>query len=135
MKQVNPLHLLILLATILVVMLYSLNNKKLELNEVKSEIAKTTAIANEIVSLKKSWGDKKRSKKALLKILNNASLKNGGVEYRVSSSKVVIDASSLASKEFTYLLNKLFNKSLNITSMKVRSLDKYHVSLHMEVSL
>jgi len=135
MKQVNPLHLLILLATILVVMLYALNGKKSELNEVKSEIAKTTAIANEIVSLKKSWGDKKRSKKALLKILNNASLKNGGVEYRVSSSKVVIDASSLASKEFTYLLNKLFNKSLNITSMKVRSLDKYHVSLHMEVSL
>jgi len=135
MKHINPLYLLAVLVTFLVVMLYSLSAKKAELNEVKSEIVKTTAIADEIVSLKKSWSDKKRSKKALLKILNNASLKNGGVEYRVSSSKVVIDASSLASKEFTYLLNKLFNKSLNITSMKVRSLDKYHVSLHMEVSL
>jgi len=135
MKQVNPLYLLIALTTLLFVMLYSLNGVKSDLNDIKSQIVKTTKIADEIVSLKKSWGDKKRSKKALLKILNNSTLKSAGVEYSVTSSKVTIDAKNLASKEFTYLLNKVFNASLNISSLRVRSLDKHHVLVHMEVSL
>lgn len=135
MKQINPLYLLISLATILLLMLFSLSSVKSDLNEVKHAIEKTENIANEIVSLKKSWGDKKRSKAELLKILNNTTLKSAGVSYKVDRSKVVIEADSIASKEFTYLLNKLFNTSLNISSLKVRSLDKHHVSLSVEVSL
>ncbi len=135
MKQINPLYLLLFLLLLLVVLFTSLQKVKAELNDAKSAIVKTTEIANEIVSLKRSWGDKKRSKKALLKILNSSLVKRSGLTYKVSSSKVVIDAESLASKELSYLLNKVLNKSLTISSLRVRSLDKYHVSLHMEVQL
>ena len=135
MKQINPLHLLILLTVLLVAMLFALEKKKSELVEVKSEIVKTTQIADDLVSLKKSWGNKKLTKAKLLKLLKNSTVANAGVEYDVSSSKVVINAESMKSKEFSYFMNKVFNMALNITSLKVRSLDKHHVSLHMEVSL
>lgn len=135
MKQINPLYLLASLVVVLFVTLFLLSGIKSDLNIAKSELDKTNAIANDLVSLKKSWGDKKRSKATLLKILNNSRVKNSGVEYRVSKSKVVIEAKNVASREFSYLLNKLFNAPLNVTSMKVRSLDRYHVSLYVEVSL
>lgn len=135
MKQINPLYLLASLVVVLFVMLFLLSGIKSDLNIAKSELDKTNAIANDLVSLKKSWGDKKRSKATLLKILNNSRVKNSGVEYTVNKSKVVIEAKNVKSREFSYLLNKLFNATLNVTSMKVRSLDKYHVSLYVEVSL
>ena len=135
MNQINPLYLLLSLIGFLFIGIFSLNGIKSEISEVKSEIIVTSNLADDIVALKRSWGDKKKSKQRVLKILTNRTIKNSGVTYQVTSSRVTIEAKSMRQKEFSYLMNKILNVALNITSIKARRLDKTHVSLRMEVSL
>lgn len=135
MKQINPLYLLMGLSVALLVMLFSLNSIKGEIASAKNAIVVSAKLADNIVSLKKTWGSKKNSKKKIIKILSNSIVSNGGVDYKIGKSKVSISAPSIDQRTFNYMMNKILNNALRITSMKARRLDKTHLSLKMEISL
>ena len=135
MKQINPLQLLLFLALLLAVALFMLHNKKEEVTSIKNEITHISAVADEIVNLKKSWGNKKINKTKAMKILNHSRIKNGGISYKVSRSTITIEGKNIDLRTLNYLLNKILNATLNVTTLKIRHLDEHHADITMEIQL
>jgi len=135
MKQINPLQLVIFLTLLLGISLYMLHNKKAEVTTIKNKIAHVNAVADEIVNLKKSWGNKKINKTKAMRILNHSIIKNGDIKYKVSRSTIAIEGKNIDLKTLNYLLNKILNATLNVTALKIRHLDEHHADITMEIRL
>lgn len=133
MNRINPLYLALLLIVILLLSIFKLNGAKVELSEAKENLKETTKLANDLSGLKDVYGNIKRTKSAILKILKNASLREASIVKNVKKSGIIISSKSMNLKALNYLLGKLFNGSYNITSLDVKKLSTTKVTLHMEI--
>jgi len=133
MNRINPLYIGVTLIVLISFISYKLNVVTDEYNEAKIEYKKTLALANELKSLENVYGDKKRIKKSLEKILNHSSLRGSEINKDFTKSTLKIDSKSINIKALNFLMGKLLNGTYQIRSMKIKKLSDLRVSLELEI--
>jgi len=133
MNRINPLYIGLSLVVLLSFISYKLNMVTNEYDVAKSEYKETLALANELKSLKNVYGDKKRVKKSLQKILNHSSLRVSEINKSFTKSTLKIDAKTIDVKALNFLMGKLLNGTYQITNIKIKKLSDLRVSLELEI--
>ncbi len=133
MNRINPLYLALLLIVILLLAIFKLDNAKVELADAQESLIETTALATNLSGLKDVYGNQKKSKAAILKILKNSSLKQSNIMKKVKKSGIIISSKSMDLRALNSLLGKLFNGAYNIVALDVKKLSETKVSLHVEI--
>ena len=135
MKQINPLQILALSVTLLVFVIYKVQDAYDAHLELEKSYNKRVSIAKESVALKKQWQNHKKNKITVLKILDNQLLKSADIVRKISKDKIVLKCNSLDAKQSSYLLNKLLNATLVVEVFKLKKLDDATLSLNMEIKI
>lgn len=133
MNKINPLYVVAIVVVITLFALFQLQNTKEELTQIKSEYSEVKALSTELVGLKRAYGDSKKSKKALQRILRASLLKRADVKSVFSKSRVKISAPSIDKKSLNYLMSKILNGAYNITALSIEKLSDTKASLNMEI--
>ncbi|MEA3373496.1 MAG: hypothetical protein U9Q62_07385 [Campylobacterota bacterium] len=134
MKQINPLYIALFLVVVLIVMMAKLDGVKGLQEEAIAELEKTELMAKRTVALKKSWEANEQIRKSLNRLLRQTS-RNAEIEYKEQQGSMVITAKKINATAAEYLLNKLFNGTYVIKTMKIKRLDSESASLEVEITL
>ena len=135
MNHVNPLHIGGLLGVIILFLFFQLSGAKSELKEAKSEYKKSEKIAVDLSSLKTVYADKKKSKKALERILSLSSVKQAKLTIKRDKKSIKIASKSVETKVLNSLMGKILNGSYKITYLKIKKLSETKASLSLEIQL
>jgi len=133
MNRINPLYVALLLVVLLALSIVKLNSAKEELSEEKERLKETTKLATELSALKEVYGDQKKAKTSILRILQNNVLKSAAISKDVKKSGIIISSKSIDLKALNYLVGKIFNGAYNISSLDVKKLSETKATLHMEI--
>jgi len=133
MNRVNPLHIGLLLAVVIAFLFFQLSSVKTELEEAKVSFETSEKLAVDLSSLKSAYADKRKSKKALEKILANRTIKAANLTIKRNKKSITISSKSLDAKTLNTLMGKVLNTSFNIVSLKVKRLSDTKASLAMEI--
>lgn len=133
MSRVNPLYIVAALVVVFVFALMQLQATNEHLNEVKSEYSEVKSLASELVGLKRTYGDAKKSKKSIQRILRASAVKKADISSKFSKNGVKITAESLDKKALNYLMGKILNGAYNITNLKIERLSDTKASINMEI--
>ena len=133
MNQINPLHIGGLILTLLAFLMFQLSGVKSELAEAKSEFAKSEKIAIDLSSLKAVYADKRKTKKALERMLSQSSLRSAGLDVRRTKEFVKISSPSIDSRVLNSLMGKILNGSYKISQLKIKKLSETKASLLLEI--
>jgi len=135
MNHVNPLHIGGLLGVIILFLFFQLSGAKSELKEAKSEYKKSEKIAVDLSSLKTVYADKKKSKKALERILSLSSVKQAKLTIKRDKKSIKIASKSVETKFLNSFMGKILNGSYKITYLKIKKLSETKASLSLEIQL
>jgi len=135
MKQINPLYIILLLVVVLFFVLFKLMHTKTDLHEAQNNFHKTKEMVHNIVELRESWENDKRTKSALGRILKSSLLRNAKIVRKDKRGTIELHSPSLNSKSASYLIGRLLNEPFAIKKMKARRLNKETVSLDVEIKL
>jgi len=135
MNHVNPLHIGGLLGVIILFLFFQLSGAKAELKEAKSEYKKSEKIAVDLSSLKTVYADKKKSKKALERILSLSSVKQAKLTIKRDKKSIKIASKSVETKVLNSLMGKILNGSYKISYLKIKKLSDTKASLSLEIQL
>lgn len=133
MKNINPLHIGVLLVMILLFSLFKLSDAKSELEETSSEYLSTKEVVNKLSSLKTVYGDKEKVKKSLQRILSLGSLKSAKISEKSTKSGVELSSASMDKQALDSLMGKLLNGSYNIDKLRIKKLSDEKASFDMEI--
>jgi len=134
MNRVNPLHIILLLIVVLFFAFFKLAGIKSELKELQQEYKKSQKVAEELVSYKKLYGNRKRVQKALQKIVSQRSLKSANIKLLQRPNSLEIKSASIKLNELNSLISKVLNGSYEIKRLKIKSLDATHASVAVEIA-
>jgi len=133
MKNINPLHLIVLLLVLTVFLYFKLDSAKDELADVKESHQETLHLATQLKDLNNVYADKKRVEKALSIILKQHSLRSAKIEQEQKNNGVVISSNSMNKIALNSLMGKLLNGSYKIHSLSIKRLSDTKVSFKMEI--
>ena len=133
MNRVNPLHIGLLLAVVIAFLFFQLSSVKTELEEAQTSFETSEKLAVELSSLKSAYADKRKSKKALEKILSNRTIEAATLTVKRNKKSITIRSKSIDAKTLNTLMGKVLNTSFNIVSLKVKRLSDTKASLEMEI--
>ena len=133
MSRINPLHIIGLLLVILLFIFFKLNGIKEELVQVKQTLSQTQQLSKEVVALKKVYGDKKRIKRELQKILRYSTLRSANIQKEYKKSGVLLTCESIELAPLNTLMSKLLNNSFHIERLKIKKLSDKTAQLHLEI--
>ncbi|MEA2073470.1 MAG: hypothetical protein U9O86_07785 [Campylobacterota bacterium] len=133
MNQINPLHIGALLVVVIAFLFFTLSGMKTDMIE-ESELYETSEkLAVELSSLKAVYANKKKTKRAIDRILSQSSLKSASLEVKHEKSSVRISSKGMDTKALNSLMGKVLNGSYNITELKIKKLSETKASLRMEI--
>lgn len=135
MRQINPLYLALLLVAALLLVIFKLDAAQEGQLQAKEELRKTTAMAEEIVALKRSWGDTNKMKSSLDRLLRASQLRSAKIKRTKKQGLITLESKAIKANAANYLLNKLLNGAYTIKTMKIKRLDRETASLYVEISL
>jgi len=133
MNQVNPLHIGALFLAILAFLFFNLGGVKSELKEAKSSYKESEELAVTLNSLKSTYANKKRTKKALDRVLSQSSLKSANLIVKRAKTSIRISSKSMSTKALNSIMGKILNGSYNVSSLKIKRLSETKASLNMEI--
>ncbi len=133
MNRINPLHIGVLLAVVLIFLSYKLIGAKEELKEVKTEYSNVSELAVSLSALKDVYSDKKKAKASLRRLLAHSSLRSANITQNSKKSSVILNCQSMDKQALNTLMGKVLNASYNITGMKIKKLSSDKVSFKMEI--
>ena len=133
MNQINPLHIGALLVALIAFLLFTLSSVKTEMAEEKTLYETSEKLAVELSSLKDVYADKKKTKRAIDRVLSQSSLKTAALDVKHEKSSVRISSKSIDTKALNALMGKILNGSYNITELKIKKLSETKASLKMEI--
>lgn len=135
MNQVNPLHIGGLLAVILLFLFFKLSGIKEELKSVKSDFKASEKVAVDLSSLKNVYADKRKTSRAIERILSQSSIKRAKLTIKREKKSIKISSKSVETKVLNSLMGKILNGSYKITSFKIKKLSATKASLNLEIQL
>lgn len=133
MNQINPLHIGALLVVVIAFLFFTLSGMKTEMVEESELYEKSEKLAVELSSLKAVYANKKKTKRAIDRILSQSSLKSASLEVKHEKSSVRISSKGMDTKALNSLMGKVLNGSYNITELKIKKLSETKASLRMEI--
>ncbi|MBT5935860.1 hypothetical protein [Sulfurimonas sp.] len=133
MNQINPLHIGALLVALIAFLLFTLSSMKTEMLEEKTLYETSEKLALKLSSLKDVYADKKKTKRAIERVLSQSSLKTAALDVKREKSSVRISSKSIDTKALNALMGKILNGSYNITELKIKKLSETKASLKMEI--
>jgi hypothetical protein len=133
MNNINPLHIAIALVVVLFLSLFKLSSLKNDLDDIQKEYKKSEKLAVEVSSIKSVYANKTKTRKAIDRILSQASLKPAKLDIKRTKDSINISSKSINSFALNSLMGKILNGSYNITMLKIKKIDKETASLQMEI--
>jgi type II secretory pathway component PulJ len=135
MKQINPFYLALFLFAMLGFVIFKLDGAQEVHRQTRDHLRQTTAMAEEIVALKRSWGDTKKAKSSLDRLLRASQLQSVAIKQTKKRGLVILESKAIKANAANYLLNKLLNGAYTLKAMKIKRLDDETASLYLEISL
>ena len=135
MNQINPLHIGALLGALILFLFFQLSGVQQELKEAKLSYRASEKIAVDLRSLKNVYADKKKSEKALNRILNQSSIKQAKLSIKRDKKSIHITSKSVEAKLLNSLMGKILNGSYKISSLKIKKTGERKASLDLEIKL
>jgi hypothetical protein len=135
MNQINPLHIGALLGVVILFLFFQLSSAKEELKVADREYKSSEKLAVDLSSLKSVYADKKKTKKALERILSQSLIKQAKLTIQREKKSIKVSSKSVQTKVINLLMGKLLNGSYNIKSLKIKKLSETKASLSMEIKL
>ncbi len=133
MRAINPIYIGLLLVSILAMSIFSLNSAKTELRESKVSFKESSKIANELSGLKKVYLKNSSSQKNLKRILNQKILKEAKLDVKFKKNSVSLESKKMGKRALDFLMTNILNGTYNVTSMKIKKLNKSKASFEMEI--
>ncbi|MDF1883052.1 hypothetical protein JHD49_03785 [Sulfurimonas sp. SAG-AH-194-C21] len=133
MNQINPLHIGAFLVALIAFLFFKLHGVKEELIQANSSYKTSEKLAVEVSSLKSVYAIKKKTQKAIDRVLTNGSLKEVDLDIKRNKQSIKINSKSIATKALNFLMGKILNSSYKITKLKIKSLSNEKASLEMEI--
>ena len=135
MKNVNPLHIIALLLTLLLFLFFQLHNAHKQLQKSTERVMQTQKTALQLAELQSLYNNHARTKAALQKILRQPSLKGVKLKVHFSETTLSITTQKMQRKALKSLMSKILNAPYNIKKLTIKRLSKTTVSLDMEIGL
>jgi hypothetical protein len=134
-KQINPLYLALFLFALLGFVVFKLDGAQEAQRLARDDLSKTETTAEEIVALKRSWDDAKKTKSSLARLLRASQLQSAAIKQTKKQGLMVLESKAIKADAANYLLNKLLNGAYTLKTMRIKRLDSETASLYLEVSL
>ncbi len=135
MNHINPLHIGGLLGVIILFLFFQLSGAKSEFKEAGHEYKKSEKVAVTLSSLKTVYADKKKTKKALERVLSLSSIKQAKLTIDRNKNSFKISSKSITTEVLNSLMGKILNDSYKITYLKIKKLSDTTASLSLEIQL
>jgi len=133
MNRINPAYIGVLLVMLLAMSLYLLNSAKDTLKESKQSFKETKKIATEIKSLKNAYANEVVTKKNIIRLLADKSLKSAEIKTEYKNSGVKISSKNMNKKALDVLMGKVLNSSYDVRSLKIKSITQEIAELELEI--
>jgi len=133
MNRINPAYIGVLLVMLLAMSLYLLNSAKDTLKESKQSFKETKKIATEIKSLKNAYANEVVTKKNIIRLLADKSLKSTEIKTEYKNSGVKISSKNMNKKALDVLMGKVLNSSYDVRSLKIKSITQEIAELELEI--
>jgi biopolymer transport protein ExbB/TolQ len=134
MKQVNPLHIILLLIVVLIFAFFKLGEVKKELRVAKDAYVKSEQLAQELHALKRVYGDKTALQKKLQKIVSSSALRKEDLKSRTTKEGFIISSQSLSVRGLNTLMSKILNGNFPIKKLEIKKADETHATLLLEIT-
>ena len=131
MNRINPLYLIELTLTILLISLYSLNNEKKSFIEKKDELILIKQKSKDYKSYKESWNNESFVDKTLDDILKSRQFSNQKVLRAKTKDSIKVKIQSTDQNILNTFLNKILNKKLIIRKLE---LEKSFVNVEIGIN-
>lgn len=128
MNRLNPLYLIALCFSILLVSFFSLSSQKENYSDKLAQIADLEVKASKYKEYKSNWNNKQFVNKTLDLILRNKSFSNQKVLRVESKDKIKLKLISSDPKILNSFLNRILNKKLIIKKLE---LEKTYIALEI----
>lgn len=130
MKRLNPLYIISLFITILVISIFLLNEEKNILKEKTEELNAIQLKTKEYTSLKNSWNNEKYANDTLDLILKNKIFSNQKILKASTNELIKLKIESDDPKILDNFLNKILNKELAIKKLEI---EKRYINLEIGI--
>jgi hypothetical protein len=132
-KQVNPLHIALLVVVVLAFSFFKLQEAKKEYQSLQVSYAQSEALATQLSGLKRVYGDAKRTQKELQRLLRNGVLRGATIQKNNTKGGVVLSATSLSLRQLNTLISKVLNANYKIEKLTIKKIDDAHASVVLEI--
>ena len=119
MKRLNPLYVILLFLTILIISIFSLNKEKNNFKEKSQEYSTFKIKAKEYKNLKDQWLNEKFVNETLDQILKNKMFSNQKILRATTKDLVKVRIESDDPKILDSFLNKILNKQLELKKLEI----------------
>lgn len=119
MKRLNPLYLISLFITIVIISVFLLQQEKINFKEKNQELLDYKVKAKEYKSLKESWTNEKFVNSSLEQILKNKMFANQKITKSNTNELIKLKIESDDSKILDSFLNKILNKQFVIKKLEI----------------
>jgi hypothetical protein len=119
MKRLNPLYVILLFLTILIISIFSLNKEKNNFKEKSQEYSTFKIKAKEYKNLKEQWLNEKFVNETLDQILKNKMFSNQKILRATTKDLVKVRIESDDPKILDSFLNKILNKQLELKKLDI----------------
>ena len=130
MKRLNPLYIISLFITILVISIFLLSKEKNILKEKTEELNAIQLKTKEYTSLKNSWNNEKYANDTLDLILKNKIFSNQKILKASTNELIKLKIESDDPKILDNFLNKILNKELAIKKLEI---EKRYINLEIGI--
>ena len=119
MKRLNPLYLISLFITIVIISVFLLQQEKMNFKEKNQELLDYKVKAKEYKNLKESWTNEKFVNSSLEQILKNKMFANQKITKSNTNELIKLKIESDDSKLLDSFLNKILNKQFVIKKLEI----------------
>lgn len=119
MKRLNPLYVILLFLTILIISIFLLNKEKNNFKEKSQEYSTFKIKAKEYKNLKEQWLNEKFVNETLDQILKNKIFSNQKILRATTKDLVKVRIESDDPKILDSFLNKILNKQLELKKLEI----------------
>ncbi len=133
MSRINPIHIVLLLAVLLLFTIMKLNAAKGELADTQKSYAKTVTLAENIEGLKKSYFNPSKIQRSINVLLRSPMLRLANIHKKVTHSSILLSSDSMNKRSLNYLLGKILNGTYVVSLLEINRLDAQKASLKLEI--
>ncbi len=132
-REFHPLYLLGVMLLLLSALIWQNSKIQDEIAYELSERANARTMATGIVELKKVMKSPNQSQ--LDHFLQGPVFAGAELSHRIKNGRYIIQARQMSARQLQSFLNRVFNMNVEVSSLKLETVDDKHVALKMEISI